>query len=66
MTPRPCENCGEPDPQQSHYDAWGDWGGDGPDGWCCEYVPGARKKWEAWRAQNDEKQAKKCEGVTEP
>ena len=50
MTERPCEHCGEPDPTQSHYDGWGDWGdGVGPDGWVCEQIDGAFEKFKAWR-----------------
>lgn len=33
---RICEHCGEPDPTDSHYDAWSDHGdGVGSDGWNC-------------------------------
>lgn len=48
--PRPCEHCGEPDPDETHYDGWSDWGdGEGPDGWICKKRDGAFEKWLAWR-----------------
>lgn len=49
----PCPNCGEPDPEGDHYDAWSDYGdGEGPDGWQCEHVPNAGLRWDAWAARN--------------